>query len=127
MTALLAHVLILISCFYLLPVLQVLCLRGGRGAWTWTGRVFGVHESFLDKGGANPAAPGARSLGSCRGTWDIVPLCARGSRTGKWTYAFRAHLGLCHASRCLPSSFLHPKSRKSNRGKDTESPQRGLL
>ena len=30
----------------------------------------------------------------------------------KWTCTFGAQLGLSHASRCLPSYFLHPKLRK---------------
>ena len=60
-------------------------------------------------GGANPAA---RNLGNYRGTGEVVPFCTCGSLMAKWTFAFGAHLGLSHASRCLPFCFLHPKLGK---------------
>ena len=53
------------------------------------------------------------------GSADCAPPAPRGkgpitcgSLMAKWTYAFRAHLGLSHALWCLPSHFLHPKLRK---------------
>ena len=42
----------------------------------------------------------------------LEPFCTCGSLTAKWTYAFGAHLGLSHASWCLPSYFIHAKLRK---------------
>ena len=50
-----------------------------------------------------------RNLGTIA---EIAPFCTCGSLMAKWTYAFGAHLGLRHASWCLPSYFLHPKWRK---------------
>ena len=58
---------------------------------------------------ANPAAPAARNLGDHHGTGEILPFCPCGS-LGRHMHL--GLLGLCHASRCLPSDFLHPKLRK---------------
>ena len=51
-------------------------------------------------------------MGDYDGTGETVPFCTCSSLTDKWTYAFGAHVGLRHASRCIPSHFFHPKLRK---------------
>ena len=51
-------------------------------------------------------------LSNCRGTGETVPFCTCGSLMAKWKYAFGAHVGLSHASLCLPSYFLHPNMSK---------------
>ena len=96
----------------------------------WTGRAlapkfwlrFRCARERGGPGGATPAGPAARNLGQCRGAGETVPFCTCGPLTAQWTCAFGAHLGPSHASRCIPSYFLHTKFRYNNAVLVTRTP-----